>query len=97
MASEIQPYVLGGVGLSDYNVRGTSAGFQDDTVGHVPLGAGVRTHIGDFTADARIAYNLLFDQEFASDVPVTGVGAPGDSSFSEGGSYLGTVNLGLTF
>lgn len=97
MASEIQPYVLGGIGLSDYNVRGVSEGFVDDTVGNVPLGAGVRGHFGNFTADARIAYNLLFDQEFASAVPTTDIGAPGDSEFSEGGSYLGTVNVGLTF
>jgi hypothetical protein len=98
MASNVQPYVLGGIGVSRYNVRaGFAQGFDDDTVGQVPVGAGLRTHIGDFTADARLNYNFLFDQEFASGVPATGVGAPGDSDFSQGGSYLGTVNIGLTF
>jgi hypothetical protein len=98
MASSVQPYVLGGIGVSRYNVRaGFAEGFDDDTVGQVPVGAGLRTHIGDFTADARLNYNFLFDQEFAAGVPASGVGAPGDSSFSEGGSYLGTVNIGVTF
>lgn len=98
MASSVQPYVLGGIGVSRYNVRaGFSEGFDDDTVGQVPVGAGLRTHIGDFTADARLNYNFLFDQEFASGVPASSVGAPGDSAFSEGGSYIGTVNIGLTF
>lgn len=98
MASNVQPYVLGGIGVSRYNVRaGFAQGFDDDTVGQVPVGAGLRTHFGNFTADARLNYNFLFDQEFASGVPASGIGAPGDSDFSEGGSYLGTVNLGLTF
>ncbi len=97
-ASPVQPYILGGIGLSRYNVRGGfSEGFQDDTVGNVPVGAGLRTHIGDFTADARVNYNFLFDQEFATGVATTGVGAPGDSNFSNAGRYSGTLNLGVTF
>jgi len=97
-ANNIQPYVLGGIGMSRYNVRaGFSEGFRDDTVGTVPVGAGLRTQFGDFTADARLNYNFLFDQEFASGVPASSLGAPGDTNFSKGGSYLGTVNLGLTF
>lgn len=98
MASSLQPYVLGGIGVSRYNVRaGFTEGFRDDTVGQVPLGVGLRTQMGNFTADARVNYNLLFDQEFASNVPATDVGAPGDSDFSKGGSYLGTLNVGLMF
>lgn len=98
VASSVQPYVLGGIGVSRYNVRaGFSEGFDDDTVGQVPVGVGLRTHFGDFTADARLNYNFLFDQEFAFNVPSTSIGAPGDSDFSEGGSYLGTVNVGVTF
>jgi hypothetical protein len=98
MASDVQPYILGGIGVSRYNVRGGfSRGFDDDTVGQVPVGAGLRTHIGNFTADARLNYNFLFDQEFAANVPERNIGAPGDSEFSEGGSYAGTINLGVTF
>ncbi|XXF79631.1 hypothetical protein P2318_07705 [Myxococcaceae bacterium GXIMD 01537] len=85
-ASPLQPYVLGGVGVDFYNIRhGESVGFQDDTVGTVPVGAGVRSHLGQFTADARVGYNFLFGQQFAP---------TGDDT---GGSYTGTLSLGGTF
>jgi hypothetical protein len=89
-AAPVQPYVLGGIGFSDYNVRGAgagAAGFGDDMVGNVPVGAGLRTHIGNFTADLRANYNFLFDQEFA------GV----DTGLNENGRYSGTLNIGGTF
>jgi hypothetical protein len=87
-ATPVQPYVLGGIGFSDYNFRGSAAAFRDDTVGNVPVGAGLRTHIGDFTADLRANYNFLFDQDFAPAV---------DTGFSENGRYSGTLNIGGTF
>lgn len=89
-AAPVQPYVLGGVGISDYNFRGAAAaaeGFSDDMVGSVPVGAGLRTHIGNFTADLRAHYNFLFDQDFA------GV----DTGLTETGRYAGTLNIGGTF
>jgi hypothetical protein len=89
-AAPVQPYVLGGVGFSDYNFRNAgaaAAGFADDTVGNVPVGAGLRTHIGNFTADLRANYNFLFDQDFA------GV----DDGLNENGRYSGTLNIGGTF
>jgi len=85
-ATPLQPYLLGGVGVSFYNIRnGEAAGFQDDTVGTVPVGLGLRTHLGSFTADARLNYNFLFGQQFA----------PTDDDTA--GSYTGTINLGGTF
>lgn len=89
-AAPVQPYLLGGIGFSDYNVRGAgaaAAGYSDDMVGNVPVGAGLRTHIGNFTADLRANYNFLFDQDFA------GV----DTGFNENGRYSGTLNIGGTF
>lgn len=89
-AAPVQPYVLGGIGLSDYNFRNAgaaAAGFSDDTVGNVPVGAGLRTHIGSFTADLRANYNFLFDQDF--------VGV--DDGLNENGRYSGTLNIGGTF
>ncbi|MDY7232292.1 outer membrane protein [Hyalangium rubrum] len=87
-ATPVQPYVLGGIGFSDYNFRGAAAsGFGDDLVGNVPVGAGLRTHVGDFTLDLRGNYNFLFDQEFA------GV----DDGLNENGRYSGTLNIGGTF
>jgi hypothetical protein len=86
-ATPLQPYVLGGVGVNFYNIRnGEAAGFQDDTVGTVPVGLGLRTHLGQFTADARLNYNFLLGQQFAP--------AGEDDT---GGSYTGTLNLGGTF
>ncbi|MBJ6763541.1 hypothetical protein JGU66_22460 [Myxococcaceae bacterium JPH2] len=87
-----QPYVLGGIGVSNYHFRGgQSLGFKDDTVGNVPVGVGLRGHVGHFTADARVNYNLLFDKQFAPDI------SSGGGDLSGGGSYAGTLNLGGTF
>ncbi len=89
-AAPVQPYVLGGIGFSDYNFRNAgaaAAGFADDMVGNVPVGAGLRTHIGSFTADLRANYNFLFDQEFL------GV----DDGINENGRYSWTLNIGGTF
>ena len=94
-STPVQPYVMGGLGFSHYNVRGGMPGFGDDTVGNVPLGAGVRTTFGTFTADARLNYNLLFDQQFAAGAPVPDLGEPTDLTLSKGGRYSGTLNLGL--
>jgi len=87
-STAVQPYVLGGFGLNRYNVRnGEALGFRDDTNANVPVGAGLRTHIGDFTADARLNYNFLLNNDFA-----TGV-----ASDTWTGRYTGTVNIGGTF
>ncbi len=96
-AAPLQPYVLAGLGISRYSVRADAAGFQDDTVGNVPLGGGLRLHLGHFTADARLNYNLLVDQQFATSEPSTTPGTPVNQAFSNGGVYTGTVNLGATF
>jgi hypothetical protein len=89
-AAPLQPYILGGIGFSDYNFRGAASSFgafSDDTVGNVPVGVGLRTHVGSFTADLRANYNFLFDQDFS----------PVDSNFNENGRYSGTLNIGGTF
>ncbi|WP_375768394.1 hypothetical protein NR798_43065 [Archangium gephyra] len=89
-AAPVQPYVLGGFGLNWYNVRnGEALGFSDDTSSRIPLGVGLRTHIGDFTADARVNYNVLLHEDFAP----AGVA---DDQFGTG-SYQGTLNIGGTF
>ncbi|WP_208729809.1 hypothetical protein [Corallococcus exercitus] len=88
----VQPYLLGGIGISNYHFRGgESLGYSDDTVGNVPAGVGVRGHFGHFTADLRGYYNFLFDKQFAPDIQ------PGGSDPSGGGSYTTTLNVGGTF
>ncbi|NVJ23465.1 MULTISPECIES: outer membrane protein [Myxococcus] len=87
-----QPYVLGGIGISDYNFRGgQSLGYRDDTVGTVPAGVGLRGHVGHFTVDARANYNFLFDKDFAPGIE------SGGGDFGNGGSYQGVVSVGGTF
>jgi len=88
-ATPIQPYVLGGYGMNWYNVRnGQALGFHDDTNSKIPLGVGLRTHLGSFTADARANYNVLLSDDLAPGV---------DNGDFGTGSYNGTINLGGTF
>jgi len=76
-------------------VRGATGGnFRSDVTGNVPLGGGLRTHFGNFTADARVGYNVLFDQGFAMQTDQVDVGA---TTASTGGRYMGTLNVGTTF
>ncbi|RKH19335.1 hypothetical protein D7X74_07305 [Corallococcus sp. CA047B] len=87
----VQPYLLGGIGISNYHFRGGEAlGYSDDTVGNVPAGVGVRGHFGHFTADLRGSYNFLFDKQFAPNIE-----SGGDPS--GGGSYNASLNVGGTF
>lgn len=88
----LQPYLLGGIGISNYHFRGGEAiGFSDDTVGNIPAGVGVRGHFGHFTADLRGYYNFLFDKQFAPNIP------SGGEDLGGGGSYSTTLNVGGTF
>ncbi|AFE07534.1 hypothetical protein COCOR_07428 [Corallococcus coralloides DSM 2259] len=88
----VQPYLLGGIGISNYHFRGgESLGYSDDTVGNIPAGVGVRGHFGHFTADLRGYYNFLFDKQFAPNID------PGGDDPSGGGSYTTTLNVGGTF
>lgn len=97
-ASPVQPYILGGIGVSDYNVRqgGETLGFSDDTVGSIPVGAGLRFYTGNFSADLRGNYNFLFSEEFAPE-SVAANQDELDVNFAGGNSYNATLNLGVTF
>jgi hypothetical protein len=68
--TRLQPYALAGIGIDNFNIRndivGGLLGYADDTSGFVPAGVGVRYQVGKLiTADARVNYNFLFDQDFA--------------------------------
>ena len=78
------PYLLGGVGIEHRNFRnGEELGFSDGLNGYVPAGAGLRWNLGAFTADLRVTYNFLFEEDFA----------PGNPT---GDRYQGTLMLGGT-
>jgi len=86
--TKLQPYVMGGVGIQNYDVRGGSSvfGFSDDTSGYVPAGVGLRYNLGKLlTADARVNYNIPFAQEFAPDNGL------------DDGRYQGLLQLGGTY
>jgi hypothetical protein len=95
--SVVRPYLMGGLGLSVYNLRGTVRGFGDELVGNVPLGAGVRASYRGLTADARLHYTVLFDQRYATGAPVSNVGEPAALTIGKAGRYSGTLNLGVTW
>ncbi|MFY0528606.1 hypothetical protein ACN28I_37400 [Archangium gephyra] len=97
LPSVVRPYVMGGLGLSVYNIRGAVRGFGDHLVGNVPLGAGVRASYKGLTADARLNYNVLFDQRYATGAPVSNVGEPAALTIGRAGRYSGTLNLGVTW
>jgi hypothetical protein len=94
-ATPVQPYVLGGFGVSRYSVRDglQVMGFQSDTSERIPLGGGLRTHFGQFTADARFDYHLLINENFATRVSENSL----VKNSVSGGSYQGTVAFGATF
>jgi hypothetical protein len=80
--------VLGGIGIQNHNVRGAGPvfGFVDDTSGYVPAGVGLRYNMGKLlTADARVDYNIPFEQEFAPD---NGIGD---------GRYQALLQIGGTY
>jgi hypothetical protein len=84
----VQPYVMGGIGIDRYTFRGAEGaqGYSDDTSGAVPLGVGFRTGVGNFTADLRFNYDVLFNDEFS----------PLDTDGGDG-RYSGLLHLGGRF
>jgi len=94
-ATPIQPYLIGGVGVNNFHVQGggVAMGYRNDTGGDVPLGAGLRTHFGSFTADARFDYRIPFEEQFA---PVATRDVAGLNSV-DGARYQATLNIGSTF
>ncbi len=96
-STAFQPYLLGGVGINKYDVRGAApaAGYNSDISGNIPLGGGLRTHVGHFTADARFDYNVLIDNDLTA-VGGTNIGGA-DTSLGAGGRYQGMLQIGSTF
>lgn len=95
-AAPVQPYLGAGVGIDRYTVRAGGAGFRSDTSASVPVAAGLRTHIGHFTADARLGYSWLINSDFsdfagASGTNILGI-RPENTSL-----YQGTLSIGSTF
>jgi len=88
--TKLQPYVLAGIGIERFDLQddgGTAFGFRDDVAGYVPAGVGLRYNMGKLlTADARVDYNIPFEQEFA----------PVDNNIGNG-RYQALLQLGGTY
>lgn len=97
LSSRVQPYVLGGLGFSVYNVRGAVPGFGDNTVGSVPVGGGLRASFGALTADARLQYDVLFDQHYPTGAPVQHQGGRTSLTIGRSGRYAGRLSLGVAW
>ena len=93
----VQPYALAGIGFSHFNIRDSALrsgvatnpqvlGFRSNTGGAVPLGVGLRTHMGGgFAADLRFNYNLGFNEDFLP------------TSSSNANRYQATLQIGGHF
>ncbi len=92
----VQPYVAGGFGIDRYNVRGQQGGaVQDDTLSYVPVGVGLRTYLGDFTADARLTGEGLISQDLVPSAGSTHISEIGTTT--PDARYNGMIRLGATF
>jgi len=94
-ATPVQPYALFGLGLDRYDVRAETTRFRDDWNANIPLGGGVRTHLGNFTADLRGTYSVLVNSDFAASE-----GASNEligQQFLNAGRWTGSLQLGTTF
>lgn len=90
LAGVVEPYLLGGIGVAHVNVTdGSEAGeyLQDDTIGKVPVGAGVDVQVDAFTVGVRGTYDFVFENENAF---------KGDSS-RDSDQLFGTLHLGAQF
>jgi hypothetical protein len=93
-AAPVQPYVMGGVGIDRYQVRGAGGGFNSDTAGSIPFGAGIRGHLFGLTADARVGTSLLFNNDFAENVSSRNVAGVSTINATR---YQGLLSLGGSF
>ncbi len=93
--TRVQPYIAGGFGIDRYNVRGDETAVQDDTLSYVPVGIGLRTYLGAFSADARLSGQGLIGQDLVPGQGSTNIRELGTST--PDARYNGMIRLGATF
>jgi hypothetical protein len=95
--TRVQPYLMAGVGVDRYSVRGAHAGgYVSTTSGSVPLGGGVRAYFPHgFTMDLRGTYSLIFGNLFTAHVSqAEGLAL---NTVTDVGHWDATLFLGYTF
>ncbi|MBI4512400.1 MAG: porin family protein [Deltaproteobacteria bacterium] len=83
----VQPYVLGGIGWSRFDVTNedfnTSSVGEDDDIFAVPVGAGISLYnlgVDGLILDTRFSYRFAFDEDLVT--PTPGVDEPGLDTWS---------------
>jgi hypothetical protein len=98
--SIVEPYVAGGIGLSRYSLSDSVPGYQDDTLGEVPLSVGLNVHPrlrntpATLSVGIRGDYKVLFSDQFAPTNQTTDYGF---FSKQGGDTYRGEITLGGNF
>jgi len=92
--SRFRPYALAGIGINRFTARGSTGalGFSSDTAGAIPLGVGVKTHLGALSADLRLDYNVGLGERFA---PTTGATSSYGAQNTD--RYQGLLQVGAQF
>lgn len=67
MTTDIQPYVVAGVGWRRYSIinsdRNTSSVSEDDNLGEIPMGAGLAYRYQSFVVDGRALIRFAFNDD----------------------------------
>lgn len=89
LGTRINPYILGGFGVEDYNIRnGELLGYSDSVHTYIPAGLGVAMYVTrNIRADLRGTYDFLLADDFA----------PVDGGDIFNGRYQGTLLIGGAF
>ncbi|MFN7133378.1 MAG: hypothetical protein ACK4N5_14965 [Myxococcales bacterium] len=96
-ARRVEPFVFSGIGINRMDFRGgTPQDFNRDLYGQVPVGGGLNFHVGNFTAGARVSYNMLFDRDFV-DPAATQPNSLGIDNKQSGDTWNGLLQIGANF
>jgi hypothetical protein len=97
----VVPFVASGIGVNWFTLSDPVPGYRDDSVGVVPVSAGVNFNIvptgpalGSLTLGLRGDYKFLFSDQFAPTDQVTNYGV---FTKQGGDTYRGELLLGGTF
>jgi hypothetical protein len=98
--AKVEPYLAGGIGVAWYTLNTAVAGYQDDSLGQVPVSAGLNFHVfpttapGALTVGVRGDYTWLFSDQFAPTTQQTDYGV---FTKQGGDQYRGEVTIGGSF
>lgn len=97
--TQLEPFLGAGIGIARYTLSDPVPGYQDDTLGEVPLSAGINykpriAEAARLTVGVRADYKVLFSDQFAPTDRTTDYGI---FTKQGGDTYRGEVTLGGSF